>query len=89
MEKIRKNRLFYHVYKNKHLYLLGLIALLIVDYLDLYIPLFIGDITDSLTSHTIDSSGIDKSSFDDCLIYHYRCFSFLLALFFILEPVKR
>ena len=60
MEKIRKNRLFYHVYKNKHLYLLGLIALLIVDYLDLYIPLFIGDITDSLTSHTIDSSGIDK-----------------------------
>ncbi|NMA15730.1 MAG: ABC transporter ATP-binding protein, partial [Erysipelotrichia bacterium] len=31
------------------------------DYLDLYIPLFIGEITDGLTSHTIEMQTIDKT----------------------------
>jgi len=61
MEKLKKNRLFYHIYKNKFLYLFGIIALLMVDYLDLYIPLFIGEITDGLTSHTIEMQTIDKT----------------------------
>ncbi len=60
MEKQKKNRLFYHIYKNKHLYIMGIIALLIVDYLDLFIPLYIGEITDGLTSHTVDTLTIDK-----------------------------
>lgn len=60
MEKLKKNRLFYNVYKNKFLYLIGIIALLMVDYLDLYIPLYIGEITDGLTFHTIDLTAIDK-----------------------------
>lgn len=61
MKKLKKNRLFYHIYKNKFLYLFGIIALLMVDYLDLYIPLFIGEITDGLTSHTIEMQTIDKT----------------------------
>lgn len=61
MEKLKKNRLFYHIYKNKFLYLFGIIALLMVDYLDLYIPLFIGEITDGLTSHIIEMQTIDKT----------------------------
>lgn len=61
MEKLKKNRLLYHIYKNKFLYLFGIIALLMVDYLDLYIPLFIGEITDGLTSHTIEMQTIDKT----------------------------
>ncbi len=60
MERVKKNRLFYHIYKNKHLYLFGILALLLVDYLDLYLPLFIGEITDGLTSNTIDVISIDK-----------------------------
>ncbi|MGI6510228.1 MAG: ABC transporter ATP-binding protein [Erysipelotrichaceae bacterium] len=61
MEKLKKNRLFYHIYKNKHLYFFGIIALLIVDFLDLYIPLHIGKITDGLTSRTIETATIDKT----------------------------
>ena len=61
IKKLKKNRLFYHIYKNKFLYLFGIIALLMVDYLDLYIPLFIGEITDGLTSHTIEMQTIDKT----------------------------
>jgi ATP-binding cassette subfamily B multidrug efflux pump len=60
MKKIKKNRLLYHINKNKFLYIIGIIALLIVDYLDLYIPLHIGEITDGLTSHTITSAAINK-----------------------------
>lgn len=60
MEKLKKNRLFYHIYQNKHLYFFGIIALLIVDFLDLYIPLYIGKITDGLTSRTIETATINK-----------------------------
>lgn len=60
MKDQKNSRLFYHIYKNRFLYLTGLIALFIVDYLDLYIPLYVGEITDGLTSHTISMTAIDK-----------------------------
>ena len=39
-------------------YLIGLAALFAVDYIALYIPQFMGDVTDGLASHTLDGHGI-------------------------------
>ena len=56
--KKEMNRLFHYLWKYKHLYFIGIIILLMVDYLNLFLPQFTGEITDGLTSHTIDSNEI-------------------------------
>lgn len=50
--------LFKLIWKYKYLYLLGLITLLIVDYVNLFIPQFTGEITDGLASHLLDFEGV-------------------------------
>ena len=57
-KKKEVNKLFYYLWKYKHLYLIGVLVLLIVDYANLYLPQFTGEITDGLAAHTIDSEGI-------------------------------
>lgn len=57
-KKKEPNRLFHYLWKYKHLYFIGIVILLIVDYLNLYLPQFTGEITDGLASHTINSEEI-------------------------------
>ncbi|MBQ4251546.1 MAG: ABC transporter ATP-binding protein [Erysipelotrichaceae bacterium] len=61
MKKGRLNKLLSYLWKYRFMYLTGVAMLLMVDYLDLYIPMFTGRITDGLSSHTIDSAGITKT----------------------------
>ncbi|MBQ1315697.1 MAG: hypothetical protein IIY57_05850, partial [Erysipelotrichaceae bacterium] len=51
------------MYLKKHAgeYLLGIAILLAIDYLNLFIPQFTGEITDGLTAHTINSAGISST----------------------------
>ena len=39
-------------------YLLGLLTLFIVDYVNLFIPQLMGDVTDGLAAHTMDADGV-------------------------------
>ena len=39
-------------------YVVGLIMLFMVDYVNLLIPRYLGDVTDGLTAHTLDAGGI-------------------------------
>ena len=39
-------------------YVIGLAALFMVDYVQLYIPQYMGDVTDGLASHSLDAAGI-------------------------------
>ena len=39
-------------------YALGLITLFIVDYVNLYVPQFMGDVTDGLKAHALDAAGV-------------------------------
>ena len=57
-KKKEVNKLFHYLWKYKHLYLIGILVLLVVDYANLYLPQFTGEITDGLAAHTIDSEGI-------------------------------
>ncbi|MBQ4253878.1 MAG: ABC transporter ATP-binding protein [Erysipelotrichaceae bacterium] len=47
------SRLLQLIYRCRWRYLIGIVTLLIVDYLNLFIPLYIGQVTDSLSSHTL------------------------------------
>ena len=40
------------------IYLIGLLALFMVDYIQLYIPQYMGEVTDGLAAHSIDAAGI-------------------------------
>lgn len=54
----KKNILFSLILKNIHLYIFGLGMLLMVDYVNLLIPEFTGNIIDGLTSHILDLKGV-------------------------------
>ena len=62
-KKKEVNKLFHYLWKYKHLYLIGILVLLVVDYANLYLPQFTGEITDGLAAHTIDSEGIRTTIF--------------------------
>ena len=54
----KKGLLFHYIWKYKFQYMIGLGTLLMVDYLNLYIPQITGEITDGLASFTLDMSGV-------------------------------
>ena len=56
--KKKKGILFSYLWKHKFSYLLGLFTLLIVDYVNLFIPQFTGEITDGLTSAALSIDGV-------------------------------
>ena len=60
MEKIKKRKGVLRPLLKKYsgAYLLGLITLLVVDYVDLFVPKLIGEATDGLTAHALDGHGI-------------------------------
>ncbi len=60
MEKKKKGVLLPHIWKHKFSYIIGLLTLLIVDYCNLYIPQITSEITDGLTSFTLDLQGVLK-----------------------------
>ena len=60
-KKINLNKLFQYLWKYRFMYLGGMAMLVLVDYLDLYIPQITGEITDGLTSHTISADQITAS----------------------------
>ncbi len=53
-----KNIILKYLYKYKWKYLMGIITLFIVDFVNLYIPQFTGEITDGLESRTMDMNGV-------------------------------
>ena len=53
-----KGVLFPYIWKHKVSYLLGLLTLLLVDYVNLFIPQYTGEITDGLTSATLTMDGV-------------------------------
>ncbi|QHQ59858.1 ATP-binding cassette domain-containing protein [Anaerocolumna sedimenticola] len=53
-----KNIIFLYLNKYKWKYLLGIITLFIVDFMNLYIPQFTGEITDGLKDKTMDITGV-------------------------------
>ncbi len=53
-----KNIIFLYLNKYKWKYLLGIITLFIVDFMNLYIPQFTGEITDGLKDKTMDMTGV-------------------------------
>lgn len=54
----KKGVLFPYIYKYKIPYLLGLLTLLMVDYVNLFIPQITGEITDGLAGNTLDLKGV-------------------------------
>lgn len=54
----QRNIIFRYLYRYKWKYLMGIIALFVVDYISLYIPQFTGEITDGLGTQTITMEGI-------------------------------
>ena len=56
--KKKTNILFKFILKNLHWYTLGLATLLMVDYVNLLIPEFTGQIIDGLTNHFLNIEGI-------------------------------
>lgn len=54
----KKGILFHYIWKYKIQYVIGLGTLLLVDYLNLYIPQITGEITDGLTSFSLDLNGV-------------------------------
>lgn len=56
--KKKKSVIFPYIWKYKVSYILGLLTLLMVDYVNLYIPQITGEITDGLTSYQLDLSGV-------------------------------
>lgn len=60
MEKLRKRKGVLRPLLKRYAgaYLLGLVTLLVVDYVDLFVPKLIGEATDGLTAHTLDARGI-------------------------------
>jgi ATP-binding cassette subfamily B protein len=54
----KKSILLKYLYKYRWKYILGIITLFIVDFMNLYIPQFTGEITDGLKSQTMDLNGV-------------------------------
>lgn len=59
-EKENKSAKFIWRYIGRHgfAYIIGLVTLFVVDYVNLYVPQFTGEITDGLTIGTLDKAGI-------------------------------
>ena len=53
-----RNIIIKYLYKYKWKYFMGVMTLFIVDFMNLYIPQFTGEITDGIESKTIDMNGI-------------------------------
>lgn len=53
-----KNLIFKYIKRYKWKYLLGILTLFLVDFMNLYIPQFTGEITDGLEGHTLNMEGI-------------------------------
>ncbi len=73
MDKSGGNKVLQYIKKHSLAYIIGIGINLGVDYLNLFIPQFTGEITDGLTAHTIDSAGIATTVWKLILV------SFLLA----------
>ena len=60
MEKLRKRKGVLRPLLKRYAgaYLLGLVTLLVVDYVDLFVPKLIGEATDGLTAPTLEARGI-------------------------------
>lgn len=56
--KRSKSIILPYLWRHKISYLLGLLTLLLVDYFNLFIPQFTGEITDGLTTFTLDLNGV-------------------------------
>ncbi len=54
---LERNKLVKYIWKYRFYYLTGICILLVVDYLNLFIPQYIGEVTDGLSNHTMDQSG--------------------------------
>ena len=54
----KKGILTPHLIRYSPVYLIGLAALFMVDYVQLYIPQYMGEVVDGLDAHTIDGPGI-------------------------------
>ena len=54
----KKGILTPHLIRYSPVYLIGLAALFMVDYVQLYIPQYMGEVVDGLEAHTIDGPGI-------------------------------
>ncbi len=54
----KNNIILKYLYKYKWKYLLGIITLFVVDFVNLYIPQFTGEITDGLESRTMNMEGV-------------------------------
>jgi ATP-binding cassette subfamily B protein len=61
MKKKEKNinQLSRYLKKYSLMYITGILILLAIDYLDLYIPQYTGEITDGLASHGLDQEGVN------------------------------
>ena len=57
-KKKSANKLFQYMWKYKFHYLVGIVILLAIDYVNLYIPQFTGEITDGLSAHTMGEKEI-------------------------------
>lgn len=54
----KKSFIWNYIYRYKWRYALGIATLFMVDYMNLYIPQFTGEIIDGLTSSTLELSGV-------------------------------
>lgn len=55
---MKKNIIFRYISRYKYKYILGILTLFIVDFANLYIPQFTGEITDGLKNGTMDMDGV-------------------------------
>lgn len=58
MKEKKKSFILTYVWKYKWHYIFGILTLYAVDYLNLFIPQFTGEITDGLSTHTLDMNGV-------------------------------
>ncbi len=49
-----------YIWRHRIAYIIGLVTLFVVDFTNLYVPQFMGEITDGLTSGTMDRNGLFK-----------------------------
>ncbi|MBO4538246.1 MAG: ABC transporter ATP-binding protein [Erysipelotrichaceae bacterium] len=54
------NQLMKYLKKYSLMYVAGILILLAIDYLDLYIPQYTGEITDGLASHAMDKTAVNQ-----------------------------
>lgn len=57
-ETMKKSIIFRYISRYKYQYILGIIALFTVDFANLYIPQFTGEITDGLKENTLNMEGL-------------------------------